>query len=94
MKFLVSSSNLANKLRLLSETEFVKELVLETRHKMSIVTNEKTISVEVEAIRNETVSVKQDNRRWDWVKQLMCQVSDQPIVIDAHENVTNIIFQY
>lgn len=38
--------------------------------------------------------LQQTGRRWDWVKQLVSSVEEQPIVLEIHENVVNVIFQY
>lgn len=36
----------------------------------------------------------QENRRWDWVKNTMEGVSEQPVVLFIFENNITVIFNY
>jgi hypothetical protein len=38
--------------------------------------------------------IKQHDRRWDWIKELVQKVSEQPIVLDIREEKVDVIFQY
>lgn len=43
---------------------------------------------------NYHVTIKQENRRWDWVKKLVTRVEEQPIVLEIYEGCVSVIFQY
>ena len=99
MKILVSSKALAKKL---SEIDFdndrVYNVVLNsigntTICELSVNTNTKTVKVMVEVIVFQA-AVKQDSRRWDWVKDLLTKIDEQPIVLEIKESVINVILQY
>ena len=38
--------------------------------------------------------VFQDGRRWDWVKELICKVESQPIVLNITASEVKVIFGY
>jgi hypothetical protein len=97
MKVLVSSKVLAEKLKpinfdiqdvrhvgLTMHTGFVAELFLIA---------DKSICIEVHVIEYGE-AVKQTSRRWDWVRELVSSVQDQPIVLHITEHCVNVIFQY
>jgi predicted GTPase len=94
MKIIVSSKYLASELNklLADENERVdqvdicsNELIIYTQYKSAILSLVDT---------NGTGNFKQGDRRWDWIKELVNQVDEQPIVLDIYENVVNVIFQY
>ena len=93
MKILISSKQLAVDL---AKIDFENETVIQVRGEGSnlvINTDKQTIETWCEMLRFEP-RVKLENRRWDWVKSLVSNVEEQPIVLDIHENVVNVIFQY
>ena len=38
--------------------------------------------------------IRTDKARWDWIKDLMNKVEEQPIVLKFYPDIVNIIFQY
>jgi len=93
MKILISSKQLAIDL---AKIDFDNETVMQVRGEGSnlvINTDKQTIEIWCEMLQFEP-RVKQENRRWDWVKSLVSRVEEQPIVLDIHENVVNVIFKY
>ncbi|MDD3875453.1 MAG: hypothetical protein PHT69_02470 [Bacteroidales bacterium] len=93
MKVLLSSKLLASEL---AKIDFENEQVFQVRVEGSnliINTDKQTLELWVEMLNFEP-RVKQENRRWDWVKKLVSCADEQPIVLDIHENVVNVIFQY
>ena len=93
MKVLLSSKLLASEL---AKIDFENEQVFQVRGEGSnliINTDKQTLELWVEMLKFEP-RVKQENRRWDWVKKLVSCADEQPIVLDIHENVVNVIFQY
>lgn len=93
MKILISSKTLAEELK---KIDFESETVMQVRgegSKFIINTNKKTIEIWCDIIFFEPI-VKQENRRWDWVKHLLSQVEEQPIVLNIQQDFINIIFQY
>lgn len=93
MKVIVSSKTLYKRL---SEIDFDKEsvynVVLED-NVLRINANTKSVEVYCETVTFKA-SVKQANRRWDWIKELCNKVEEQPIVLEIYENGVNVIFQY
>lgn len=93
MKVIVSSKNLYKRL---SEIDFNKEsiynVVLED-NVLRINANTKSVEIYCEIVTFKA-SIKQENRRWDWVKELCSKVEEQPITLHISENVVNVIFQY
>jgi hypothetical protein len=98
-RFLCSSIHLANKLR---EIQFEDgESVLFVSKKISedvllIETDCRDINVFVSfsPFVESGIKINQTDRRWDWVKDLLCKVDDQPILIEINEQIVNVIFQY
>lgn len=93
MKVLLSSKLLASEL---AKIDFENEQVFQVRGEGSnliINTDKQTLELSVEMLQFEP-RVKQENKRWDWVKKLVSCADEQPIVLDIHENVVNVIFQY
>jgi len=93
MKILVSSKTLSIKL---SEFNFESDYITAIRGESGYIcldSTKKTIEVMCEILKF-SPRIKQENRRWDWVKQLVSNVDEQPIVLDITENAVIIIFQY
>jgi len=38
--------------------------------------------------------IMQEHRRWDWVRDLLNKVDEQPIVLEISQYFINVIFQY
>lgn len=93
MKIILSSKTLAKKLK---EIDFETDSVVS----VDIINNEFIVTTLFKTIKLEVTSlecggmVKQDSRRWDWIKKLVSNVSEQPIVLHIYENITSVIFQY
>ncbi len=101
MKFIISSKYLATKL---SEINFDNDNVYKVCYDVSsrnektliIFTNNTTVTLRVDMIVEEptTNSIKQSTRRWDWLKQLVKLVEDQPVLIRITEHTLDTTFQY
>ena len=92
MKILISSKHLASQL---NKIDFDLDCVVQVGgiKNFEINTNKQTIKIPCE-ILIPSIYIKQDNRRWDWVKSLLNKVDEQPIVLQITENIVNVIFQY
>jgi hypothetical protein len=93
MKILISSKYLAKKLEKIDfEKESVERVSLD-KDEFILITQKSAIRFQVHVLEFKQ-SVKQDGRRWDWVKSLVSRVEEQPIVLHIFDNVVNVIFQY
>ena len=93
MKILISSKHLAAEL---NKIDFDNDHINSIKAKgfsIYVLTNYQSIEIPVEIIEHEP-DVLQSDRRWDWVKKLVNQVDEQPIVLDISERIVNVIFQY
>lgn len=45
-------------------------------------------------LEKSTGYIKQDSRRWDWIRDLTYQINERPISIEIHENIVNVILQH
>lgn len=94
MKFICSSQYLASKLsEIYQKDELVKSVFLKDNI-FTLKSDKQEITMTVGGNDSSGVGCPQDNRRWDWVYDLVKHISDQPIVLDINENIVNIIFQY
>ncbi len=95
MKILVSSKHLYEKL---SEIDFYSDKVVSasvSERVFTITTSTKQIYLHSEPIAFvRDKYIRQESRRWDFVKKLVDSVGEQPIVLEIYEGVTNVIFQY
>ncbi len=93
MKVLVSSKSLYNVLSQIDfNTDSVRNVIL---NKFQLIINTYTQSVNVcIETRSQESTIIQENVRWDFIKSTVGKLDDQPIALDIHENVTNIILQY
>ena len=94
MQILVSSKSLAaclNKIPF-NEGDFIKSIGANGKE---IIFYSKTTSasVIVEPMENDRLWPMQDHR-WDWVKELLNLVSEQPVIITITPINVNVIFQY
>ena len=97
MRAIISSKHLAEILSKIdfSNDEYVEGVYTEN-DTLHICTNRQVIPVGSEIIMNfqDDKKVEQENRRWDWVKKLVNQVDEQPIVLHIARNVVQVAFQY
>lgn len=93
MRVLLSSGLLAQKLNEIDlERENVQRANLEDGD-LILICQTQAVRIPVHVL-DFKASVKQENRRWDWVKLLVNSVGDQPVVLQVFENVVNVTFQY
>ena len=93
MKILISSKKLATGLK---DIDFSSEAVFQVRGESSkiIISTEKQ-SVEIDCdILQFNPRIRQVGRRWDWVRNLVNSVEEQPLTLEIKESVVNVIFQY
>lgn len=94
MKTVVSSKQLATNLSLIDfDSDHVVEVGADENELIIDTAEGTTVRIGCE-ISQRTLIIKQENRRWDWVKRLVDNVEEQPIVLDISENVVNVLFQY
>lgn len=101
MKFLVSTKNVAAQLNGLDlENNSISRLLIDKDKITFFIGTNNVAQIWIEPVVqdrelfNTPVLVEQDSRRWDWVKQLMNRVPDQPVVMEITERIINVIFQY
>lgn len=95
IKILISAKYLAKKLNDIDfETEYVTEVALGSKQNLIIKTTKKILDIPVEVLEFSAFGLRQENRRWDWVKKLVSQVDEQPIVLQITEGMAEIKFQY
>lgn len=92
MKLLVSSNYLAQQLNKVDFHE-VSAVRLEGKE-LQIFTNNGMVKVDCEVLKCDFPIVPQEHRRWDWVKKLVNQVNEQPIVLRIYRGYVEIAFQY
>lgn len=101
MKFLVSSKVMGSTLNGIDlETNCISRVLIDKDKVTFFIGTDNVAEIWIEPVVGDRklfeqpVLIEQDNRRWDWVKQLMNRVPDQPIVMEISERIVNIIFQY
>jgi hypothetical protein len=94
MKILVSSKGLAFALKQVQfkNGEYIKSAALKGTD-LILSTENKDISIMVEPLIYSNFC-PQLERRWDWVKDLVSKVDEQPIVLNITEGGVEVIFQY
>ena len=93
MKILVSSKLLARKLEEIDfENESIERVTLDN-DELILISQTSSVKFSVHVL-DFKASVKQEGRRWDWIKSLVSRVEEQPIVLQIFDNVVNVIFQY
>lgn len=60
---------------------------------MTLIFGESSLEIELDKFYGKA-KMCQDNRRWDWLKKLVNQVEDQPLVLDLSDYSLEAIFQY
>ena len=97
MKIVLSSLSLSKRLQEIdSDKEWVKSVSIVDGISFLINTNLKTLSLvcDCNIKRLHTTIIDQHNVRWDWIKETVSKVSEQPIVLSITEKQTDLIFQY
>lgn len=93
MKILISTKQLAQDLSKIDfETEIVRQVIGE-KDKLILCTDEQNVEIDCHVVEIESIII-QENRRWDWVKQIVEQVNEQPVVLAISEHNINVIFSY
>lgn len=101
MKILISSKYLLSKLNEIDfKNNYVKNIelleyniVLNTCYKSIEFTSGHFTDKSNELLIKKTM-FEQSNRRWDWVKQLVGSISEQPILLEIRNDFLEIILQY
>lgn len=94
MNILISSKYLSSVLKKINFNEDNVQYILGGSYEISFVTTVKTIDVSCIIISDFTPRIKQAERRWDWIKKLVSNVNDQPIVLNISENNVKVSFDY
>ncbi len=94
MKIIVSSKALGNKLKQIkfSQTEVYEVQISDGL--MSIFTTEKVVRIAVEPIEKTTQVVSQKGTKWDWLRQVLLCVTDQPVVLEISEYRVRLSFDF
>lgn len=95
IKALISSKELA---------EVLNKIDIEKNSILSVHATQKYISINILGWQNrvhlaniieyDLKSYSQINYRWDWIKDLMNQVDEQPVVLEIMEKKVRVIFEY
>lgn len=92
MKAIMSSRELSLKLDKIDFDEDRVIKVSSNEGQLNILTSKSNITILCEVSENK--SIDQENNRWDWLKRLVYQIEEQPIVLDLDNNKLNIIISY
>ena len=93
MKIIVSSKQLAVKL---NEFDFENDSIQAVRAENSnlyLDSQKKTVEIWCE-IYEFRARIIQENVRWDWIRNLVNKVDEQPVVLKISMNLVNVIFHY
>jgi hypothetical protein len=95
MKILVSSKSLYAALKRIDFDggEEVQFISLTEDRKLMINTNIRTIELPVE-ILSYASAVSQSDVRWDWLRETLRRIEEQPVIVEIKRNIVNLIFQY
>lgn len=94
MRFICSSKSLGNKLKAFFHNDSRVETISYHNKTLTIVGPKEFFNLDVEGKPWEIDALNQSGRRWDWVRDTLLQVDDQPVVLDVSEKIINVIFQY
>lgn len=93
MKLLVSSKRLHGALSKFDfDTDCIVRVNLEDSE-LLLISNKQTEKVWLDIIEFKP-SLAQDGPRWDWVRQLMSGITEQPVVLNISEKKVEVVFQY
>ncbi len=93
MKIIVSSKQLAVQL---NEFDFKNDSIQAVRaenSKLFLDSQKKTVEIWCE-ISEFRARIVQESVKWDYIKNLVNQVDEQPIVLEITKNFVSVIFQY
>jgi len=93
MKIIVSTKQLAAKL---NEFDFENDLIQAVRGENSnlyLDSQQKTVEIWCEIIQFKA-RVEQGGARWDWLRDLMNNVDEQPVMVIFTNNHIQVIFNY
>lgn len=94
MKIVISSEALATKLNDIDfDISSIECLQYENNH-LTLYVNDTTISIGCAASFDRSKIYNQDCVRWEFIKTLMNQVDEQPVVLDISEANISVIFNY
>jgi hypothetical protein len=94
MKIIVSSKSLAECLNKIDfEAESIERIVAD-KGEITFITATKAEILSCEIMIFNPMIKQSIDQRWDWVKKLVNQVNEQPIVVHFNEDILNVIFQY
>lgn len=91
MKLLVSSKNIAHSLNRLGEENI--NLVTLRNNELKLKTDKKEIIILARQLSEEETIITK-GIRWDWVKQLLNLVPEQPVTMEISKNRASIMFEY
>lgn len=94
MKIIVSSKYLASKLKV-NFDQFCINTVFRTDEGIRLEgTFPDPIEIYCEVRHEYKPAIDTSSCRWDWVKNLMDQVEDQPVVLDIQKTRVRVMFDY
>lgn len=91
IRFIASSLAMRKKLNRLDDR--VDQITVDG-HTLTLTAGKFSVYLDVEARLHEKITLNQASRRWDWVKQLMNQIDDQPLTFNVTESSLDIMFTY
>lgn len=63
-------------------------------HVLTLTSDKRSVDIHCVALK-ESGGIKDTKyRRWDWIKQLVELVGEQPIILDIGDRIIDVIFQY
>ncbi len=94
MKTIISSKYLARELKKIrfASGEYVCEVEIKDKL-FSIITNIKTIELDAE-YSEDCEKLNQSGARWDWVRDLVVKVDEQPIILLMYSKRVTIVLNY
>ena len=93
MKIVISTKQLAQDL---SKIDFENEIVRQVRgekNTLILCTDKQNVEIDCHIVEFEPRIIQTDTR-WDWVKQIVEEVNEQPVVLLISEYNINVIFSY
>lgn len=93
MKIVISSKHLSLQLKLIDFDKDSIESIHIKREAIWLRSEHKSIELRGKCYFRQEKIVQEDSR-WDWVKKLVDEVEEQPIVLDVRKNKVSVIFDY
>jgi hypothetical protein len=93
MRIVISSKYLASQLKVVNlETAFVAKI---TDNKLILFFETGTIDININSCSNSMGGdFMQQNKRWDWLYDIVSKIEDIPIVLDINQNKLNLIIEF